>query len=285
VIYQNLSDTSPAPSTLAKYDLRGTLVGTVNLPGGVDGMRMNPYTNQIWAAANNDGLNGTPPRQPLLYVVDPKTLQNKVYTFPPTQPHGGGYDDIAFINGGAFLSCSSPTLLPNGVNNKAIIVEAKLVGTQVAVTPIAYGNATGYNINTKTTGTLNIADPDSESVDSQNDLVLASEGDAQLLFVKNPGQSNQMLARLGVGDNLDDSVWTSWTSGTSGILWIADAAYNEIYYVEATYPKGTIFTSATQGSAVSGLVGTLDPSTGIVTALLTALNGFASPHSMIFEPK
>jgi hypothetical protein len=185
VVYQNNSDADATkPSTIVKYDHEGHLLGAVNLLGRCDGMRIDPDTHQLWALLNNDGLNGSPPRQPLLYTVDPRTLAPKLYTFGPIQPHGGGYDDIAFVNGHAYFSDSSPVF--TGINDKPVIVEAMLTSSgTVSIKPVLNGNAVGLDAATGKTGPLNLTDPDSLAVNSSNDVVLVSEGDQQLAVVSN----------------------------------------------------------------------------------------------------
>lgn len=271
VDYQNASDTSPVPSTVVKYSRQGALLGAVNLNGRCDGMRLNPYTGRLWALVNNDGLNGTPPRQPALYVIEPSSLHATLYHFGKTQPHGGGYDDLAFIGGRAFLSASSPTLSPAGVNEKPIAVEVRLEGNEADIRPILYGNAYGFNV----------TDPDSLAVDSKNNLVIVSEGDAQLIVVHNPGQGNQKVLRLRVGTQLDD---VTATTGTNGTLFVADSTLNVIYSIEATFPRGTDFAEAPLGAPVQSFVGSLDPNTGYLTPLLTVRDGILDPTSLIFVP-
>ncbi len=279
VDYQNASDTTPAPSTIVKYNRFGAVLGAVNLNGRSDGMRWNPYTHKVWALVNNDGLNGTPPRQPALYVIEPKTLHTTLYHFGKTQPHGGGYDDLAFIGGHAFLSASSPTLTPTGVNDKPIAVEVRLEGNEADITPILYGNAYGFNLVSGKTEQLNVRDPDSLAVDSQNDLVIVSQGDAQLIAVRNPGERNQSVLRLPVGTQLDD---VAATKGTNGTLFVADSTLNVIYSIKANFPSGTNFAEAGLGAPVQSFVGSLNTDTGTLTPLLTIRDGILDPTSLIF---
>ena len=49
------------------------------------------------------------------------------YTFADKPPHGGGYDDIVFVKGAAFLSASHPTLDAKGNSIGPSIVLAALV--------------------------------------------------------------------------------------------------------------------------------------------------------------
>jgi len=271
VDYQNASDTSPTPSTIVKYDLGGHFEGAVNINGRCDGLRLNPYTHKLWALVNNDGLNGSPPRQPALYVIDPKSLQATRYAFATsTQQHGGGYDDLAFIGGKAFFSASAPTLTLGGINNKQIAVEADIKGDKVEVAPIAYGNLGGL---------VNIADPDSLAVDNARDLIIVSEGDGQLVTIRNPQTKYQTQSSIHTGSQLDD---VAFTTGTTGTLFVADSTLNRVYKIRSTFPAGTVFAEAPLGAPAQSFVGTLDTTTGIVTPLLTVRDGILDPTSLIF---
>ena len=282
VAYQNNSDTvKGVPSFIVKYSRAGVMEGQVPLIGRCDGMRLDPYTNQLWALLNNDGLNGKPARQPLLYTVDPTTLNATLYHFPAVQPHGGGYDDIAFAHGRAFISASSPVLNAHGINNKPAIDEVTLKGSNAVIKPVVYGNTYGWNIPTHTFGQLNITDPDSMSVDSQGDVVLSSEGDSQVIFVRHIGEATQSVARIPSGTQLDE---TAWTSGTSGTFFVADSTVNVIYSIAATFDAGTAFAEATAGAPVQGFIGTLDPATGILTPLLGERDGILDPTTLVFIP-
>ena len=75
--------------------------------GHCDGLRVDPTTHLVWALVNND-------TNPGLYTINPVNQQITSYTFPP--PHGGGYDDLAFVKGMAFISASNPTLNGSGNN-------------------------------------------------------------------------------------------------------------------------------------------------------------------------
>jgi hypothetical protein len=282
VAFQNNSDSvRGVPSIIVKYDRNGNMLGQVPLIGRCDGMRLDPYTNQLWALLNNDGLNGHPARQPKLYTIDLTNLVATLYHFPLVQPHGGGYDDLAFANGRAFVSASSPVLNAQGINDKPAIFEVRLHGDNAEITPVVYGNTYGFDIPTHMFGQLNITDPDSMMLDSRGNVVLASEGDAQLIFVRHIGERAQSVSRLPTGTQLDES---AWTSGTSGTFFVADSGANVVYAVQGQFDAGTIFSEAGQGAPVQGFIGALDPNTGILTPLLTARDGMISPTTLVFVP-
>jgi hypothetical protein len=287
VVWQGQSDHLPGPSTIVKYDRRGHALGSLPLTGRVDGLRLNPYTNLIWAVLNNDGQNGSPKRQPLLYTINPNSLATKRYAFPAVQPHGGGYDDIAFVGGKAYLSAASPTLTATGVNDKPVVVSATLTAADtVAISPILYGTAVGYDENTGTFHRLNITDPDSLAVDATNDLVLVGDNDQEVIVIAHPGGgSSQSVRRYGFGTQFDD---VAFTSGTSGTLWIADTTQNAVYVVWAAFPSGTAFAEGPAGIPVQSFIGTFAGTfaTGgpVVTPLLTQRDGVYSPTALIFVP-
>jgi hypothetical protein len=239
---------------------------------------LNPATNLLWAVFNNDGQNGSPKRQPLLYTIDPTTLAAKLYTFPAVQPHGGGYDDIAFIGGQAFLSAASPTLNAQGVNDKPIVVTATLTASgHVDIVPIIKGNATAYDTNLKQYGPMNFSDPDSLAVE----LVLVGDNNQQLLFIKNPGVAGAQRATVSsYGTQFDD---VAWTTGTAGTLWIVDTAQNAVYTVTGTFPRGTVFGEGPSGIPVQSFIGTIGYGQ-LVTPLLTQNQGVFSPTSLVFVP-
>jgi hypothetical protein len=282
VVWQGQSDHLPGPSTIVKYDRAGHIVDSVAIEGRCDGLRLNPDTKKLWALFNNDGQNGNPKRQPLLYTIDPKTLAATKYAFPAVQPHGGGYDDIAFIDGQAFLSASSPTLTAAGINEKPIVVSAKLTTTgNVEIALILKGNATVLNANTGTYTPMNFTDPDSLALDSHNDLVVVGDNDQELVVIKNPGRTgSQTATRYGFGTQFDDVAWTSSNRGT---LWIADTTQNAIYTVRAAFPQGTVFGEGPSGIPVQSFIGTIDPGE-VITPLLTQRDGVFSPTSLIFVP-
>lgn len=280
VDYQNDSDTAPTSSIIVKYDRAGHQLGLVAVFGRCDGMRYNPYAHKLWALVNNDGANGSPPRQPALFVIDPKTLEKTKYAFPATQEHGGGYDDLAFVNGRAFASASAPTLTAAGINDKQAVVQLQLRAGTVSVTPLFYGNATGRDIVTGKVGPLNISDPDSLAV-AGTSLVVVSEGDGQLAIVAHPGESTQSISRLPTGSQLDE---VAQTTGTSGTFFVADSTLDTIYAVRARFPVGTFFVEAPQGAPTQSFIGTLDPTSGVLTPLLTQRDGIVDPTTLVFVP-
>ncbi|HEX4259899.1 MAG TPA: hypothetical protein VHY76_02250, partial [Acetobacteraceae bacterium] len=95
-----------AASTIAEYNTSGTLLGSTSVVGHNDGLRYNPGTGTLWALQNEDANAN-------LVQIAPGTLaKSPVYNFT-SSPHGGGYDDVAFSGGSAFVSASNPANNPN----------------------------------------------------------------------------------------------------------------------------------------------------------------------------
>ena len=78
-------------------------------------------------------------------------------------------------------------------------------------------NSAGVNVFLNTTTnqqvTLNLTDHDSMTIDSQGNLVLDSQGDAELIFLHNPGTAQQIVTRLPLGTQVDDTIWIPSSEG------------------------------------------------------------------------
>jgi hypothetical protein len=168
---------------------------------------------------------------PNLVVFDPETHAKTLYSFAAPPQAGGGYDDIAFRNGKAYLSASNPAHNPN---NEPAIVEAKLVGNQVVVTPVLEGNAAATNVLTGVPTQLNLQDPDSMTVSPGGDLVLDSQGDSELVVVRKAGSKQQSAVLIPLSSpygqpQVDD---TLFTPSSDGFILISDTAANITYKLE-----------------------------------------------------
>ncbi len=276
--YQNktakdCTDAATANSTIVEYTLQGKVVTTFNIPGHSDGMREDPSTRLLWVTSCEDG-------NPRFVTLDPTSGTITPYTFAPT-PHGGGYDDLAFVNGMAFIAASNPNLNAAGVNVFPAVDEMTLSGGTVTLKPILMGNASATDLVSKSTVTLNEVDPDSMTVDPQGNLVLVNQAGSELVFISNPGTPQQSVSRLLVGDQLDDTVFAP----RSGRLLVADGVTNTTYWIRSTFVPNSVnhylYTEAPDDSGTVGFVGTVDPTTGLVTP---AVIGLTHPTGMIFVP-
>jgi hypothetical protein len=154
---------------------------------------------------------------------------------------------------------------------------------KVVLTPILNGDATATDLTTNQPVTLNEVDPDSMTVDPQGNLVLVNQAGSELVFLHNPGTAQQTVSRLPVGDQLDDTVFASTTEGR---LLVVDGKTNTTYWIRATFQPNSatryVYTEAPSDSGVVGFVGTIDPSTGLITPVVI---GLVHPTGMVFVPE
>jgi hypothetical protein len=279
VSYANAStpDGKSGNSTVVQFNPAGQVLRTYTIIGKNDGLKFNPYDGKVWALRNEDS-------NPALTIIDPNTGSTTDYTFGPTL-HGGGYDDVVFLNGQIYISASNPTLAapttttPNGQNINPSIVRAILVGHTVEVVPVLNGNTTLTNIATGKPAVSQQSDPDSLKVDSAGNLVLDSQADGDLIFVNHPASPNQTGQLLHLTDGtstqitVDDTVFPTSAEGT---ILVVDTAGDTVFAVTSTafQPGGAYSASDTKGS-----LGKVDLSTGLFTPIVT---GMKSPHGAVF---
>ena len=277
--YQNktakdCTDAATASSTVVEYTPDGKVVKQFTVPGHSDGMREDPSSHLLWVTSCEDG-------NPRLVTIDSSSGTITPYTFPPT-PHGGGYDDLAFVNGTAYIAASNPKTNAAGVNVYPAVDSVTLSGGNAVLTPVLMGNANAKDLTSSQTVQLNEIDPDSMTVDPQGNLVLINQGGSEIVFISHPGAANQSVSRLPVGDQLDDTVWATRASGR---LLVADGVANTTYWIRYQFKpysvNGFLYTEAPDDSGVVGFVGTIDPGTGLVTP---AVIGLVHPTGMIFVP-
>ena len=266
-------------STIGEYTTSGALVKSWSLGGPTagtgchtDGMRMNPTTNVMWVMCNEDG-------SPQLWTIDPNSSTPTQITLPKT-PHGGGFDDIQFLNGLAFIDASNPTLNAAGVNVFPALYKITISGTTASLTSVLKGNATGTTLNPPIKSiTMPLTDPDSMMIDPQGDLVLDSQGDMQLLFIHNPGTASQTVKVLPVGTPVDDTVWPT---ASNGCMIIADNASGVFSVCTNLWVTSTPLTAAPNDSTIVSFVGTVALGSGLITPIIVGMN---NPHGMAFIPR
>lgn len=299
--FQNTSSkdgTSPTgSSTVVEYSQDGkTIINTWTLTGHCDGMRWDNTTHKIWATSNEDG-------NPIFYSIDPATAgaagvttYTQHFTDPKlgtaATPHGGGFDDLYFINGKNFVVGSNPT--PDGTTGQItgpILYTWTVSGTDVTFTGVLVGNADGGAISDSQAGapaTLNEIDPDSLSIDSSGNLVLIDQGGQDFLVIANPGTATQAVTRYVVGTQFDDTVWVP--TNTSGSLLVADATKNTIWKVTGPFTAGQIVTELPNDSSVIGMLGTVDVSakayttTGAYGTVSPFVIGMGKPTGLLWVP-
>jgi hypothetical protein len=276
VVYANATnaDGTNGSSTIVEYSPTGKVLGTFSVLGKSDGLKYNPFDHKLWALRNEDA-------NPALTLIDPKTGVKTDYTYAVLPPvHGGGYDDVVFLNGDIFISASNPTTDPvTGQNNFPSIVKARLSGGKIFVTPVLQGNASLFDVVTGLKVVSPQSDPDSLKVDSAGDLVLDSQADGDLIFINAPGSPNQAGLRLHLSNGtqtqitVDDTVFPTAPSGT---IYVVDTKGDTVYAVksDAFQPGG-----AYSASDSDGILGKVDLSTGLVTPIV---KGMQTPHGALF---
>jgi len=273
-----------ASSTIVQYSTKGTVIKIYSVPGHNDGLKAEPKTHRIWALQNEDGL-------PNLVIIDSKKGTQTPYSFGPT-PHGGGYDDIAFIHDDdqeqetddeipihdVFISASNPLNNPN-VSPAIVRGHLNQDGT-VSVSPVLLGNATATDVTTGGSVTLNLQDPDSMIFDPSGNLVLDSQADSELIIVHDPGSADdhQSVFRLGLANTSEQVDDTVFATSSHGLILVSDRDANAqtgiVYAI--TNPK---FAPEAAYTAALTSVGKLDFHTGVITPVVT---GMVSPHGMAF---
>ncbi len=275
--YQNKTakdGTDKNTSSIVQYTLQGAVVQKFIVRGHCDGLRFDPYTHLLWATSNEDG-------NPRIVTIDPSTGSITSYVFPRT-PHGGGYDDVAFVNGKAFIAASNPMLNKAGVNMFPAVDEITLSNGQALLTPVLFGNASARDITSDKRVTLNLTDPDSMTIDLEGNLVLDSQADSELVFLHHPGTSHQKVTRVLLRTQVDDTIWIPTSEGH---LLVVDASKNITYKVsipDEGFTPGSIYTEAPSDSSIPGIVGLVNLATGNITSVIT---GLGSPTGLAFIPE
>jgi hypothetical protein len=286
------SGVTSAQAEVVEYDLKGNVQQTFDVPGHPDGM-VAYNASTLWVSSNEDA-------NPVITVITPssKTLQS--YTSDVAQlPNGGGLDDMKVINNVVYASASNPTTTaspsPNlapystdssgataeyGVNTGPVLYSVSLNsdGKTFHSTPVLMSSTPATLLPGKTPVTLNMTDTDSSMIDPSGDLVIASQQDSELVFVKNVGTATQSVSVLPVtlyGNPwpLDDTRWSP-ASGTSFML-VSDTPAQLIYRID----PGTSFAANTAFSSGQGTVLETNTTTGAMTPIYVGMN---NPHGLIF---
>jgi hypothetical protein len=281
-----------AQAEVIEYDEKGNVLQTFNVPGHPDGIVVfNAST--VWVSSNEDA-------NPVITAINTTSNTLQSYTSDVSQlPHGGGLDDLKVINGVVYASASNPTTTaspsPNlapystdssgataqyGVNTGPALYTVALNsdGKTFHSTPVLMSSTGATSIIGNTPVTLNMTDTDSSMVDPAGDLVVASQQDSEMVFVKDVGAATQSVSVLNLtlyGNPwpLDDTRWSP-ASGSSFML-VADTPSQLIYQINA--PSG--FAPSTAYSSGQGTVLQTNTTTGVLTPIYVGMN---NPHGLIF---
>src|SRR5258708_8550350 len=110
---------------------------------------------------------------------------------------------------------------------------------------------------------LTLTDPDSLTTDNKGQLVLVSQGDSLLVFVKNPGTAQQSVSKMAVGTQLEDTVWPSGP----GRLLVVDGTSGVTYWISGNFANGDIYTQSPNDSGVDNFVASVNPATAFATPI------------------
>ncbi len=253
-------------STVVQYNMAGSMLNQFSLLGSNDGLKYDASTGNIWAAHNEDG-------NAFITLLNPATgQQSQQYPFSAA-PHGGGYDDLSFLNGKTYVSASNPSVDANNkVNGAPSISSVQLTGGQAVVTGVLANNATATNIATGKTIVTNQTDPDSMTTTPSGGLVLDSQQDGQLLFVNNVGTSKQTVGDLFLVDSQGKSVMvddTVFPTTSKGFVLVSDPTDNTVWKVSSD--AFTINGAYSGGNSDS--FGIINQTTGLYTPFITGLGG------------
>jgi hypothetical protein len=252
-------DGSAGNSTIVQFNAAGAIVNSTSVAGHTDGLRYDPSNGLLWSMQNEDG-------NPNLVLINPTTLsQSPVYSFSAV-PHGGGYDDMVFANGHAYVTASNPGSSPN---TDPALSKAILAAGVVNVSGALNGNATATALDAGAPTTLNLQDPDSLSLTQDGRVVLDSQADSLLVFISNLGTVSQSASSLLLqsGVMVDDTVFAGASDGT---LLVADKTTDIVYAITGPFGFNTGY-SAAQDSSLNGFIGALDQTNGIFTPIVTGL--------------
>jgi predicted secreted protein len=269
-------------STIVQYRRTGVIEHTYSIPGSVDGLKLNPYTGQIWALQNQDGNSTISLIDPLTHkVTGPLTFAN------PSAARG--YDDVVFKGNKVFLSYTNP----NGTGDPTLVELLngdRPSGLLMTATVLTDG-VMGFDMVSGKIEPVPQSDPDSIKLAPNGDILMTSGADGTIVDVQNPGTAQQSIAfttvkgipAVDIGNaGLDDVIKPAATAGT---FYLTDTKSNAIYSFHVSGLNTNDY-YASVGSLKA--FGQIDPTTGAFTPLLTAANAgnmnFASPHGVVFVP-
>jgi len=281
--YGNGVDTTGkgGPSNAVEYDLStGAVLHNLLIPGHLDGLKINPTTNDVWATENEDG-------NPTLAVINHTTGDFTIYRFSPTMITGG-MDDLVFAGPGSadvFIVASSQA---NTTTPVIVQIAGPLQPTNTALTSALAGAPPAvWNIVANAEETTDmIGDPDSMTLDPASELVLDNRSDDSLYIARGKDAPNPVLRvpltlagkPVEVNDTISTVSATNGVSSTAGIIYITDTKANVIYALTKPYfPPNEYYTAAN----VVNDVGLVNLNTGGVTPVVT---GFAGVHGLAFSP-
>jgi hypothetical protein len=277
------SSTGANQSIIAGYDVAtGMLVREIPVNGHVDGVTADPASNTIIVTSNEDANTFLSVIYPVLGAV-----ATYHYNVDPAVSGNGGTDSIAILHGQIYISHSNPNDTTQPTTYDAILDQNTLTAY---LTPVFYDNSQATSVNTGSTVTMALTDPDTNyampraSPMFAGDLATISQADGLIIFAADlPG--SPVLSVLSVTDNVQGNIppidGLTVATSNSGTLYVADAGTNTIQaFSTVGCSRGTVFVGEPSDNS-NPLVGTLNLQTGQITPFT---NHFVSPEDMVFVP-
>jgi hypothetical protein len=180
----------------------------------------------------------------------------------------------------SYSTDSSSATLAFGVNTGAVLYAITLNsdGTTFHATPTLLASTPASLLPGKTPVSLNMTDPDSSAVDPNGNLVIDSQQDSELVFVKDVGTAGQIvdvlpLTLYGNPWPVDDTRWSPG-SGNSFML-LSDNGQLFVYRIDAAggFPPKQAY-SAGQGTLLE-----TNSTTGVMVPIFV---GLKTPHGLLF---
>ncbi|HEY4428168.1 MAG TPA: hypothetical protein VGN08_08205 [Solirubrobacteraceae bacterium] len=277
------SSTGQTAGTVVEYDPAGQVLGTWSLTGKIDGLGGDPARGRLIATVNEDGNSS-------LYTITPSApaaQQVRHYTYSPAPDSGtsggvltgGGTDAVTVHGGQIYLSASNPT-----PENATALFHVHLDNAThtASLAPTYADNAIATDAATGESVKLALTDPDSNanvplsSPRFAGQLVLAAQGDKQLVFARRIQGDEPQLTRLALTKEaqpagVDD---VRWSAGQTGRLLVVDRGAGTIYSVTGPFLGGEPFGSLdTVGEAEQhNEVERVDLRSGAMTPFITGLS-------------
>lgn len=274
-------DGSSGSSTVVEYTPAGSIVRQVTIPGHNDGLRLDPTSGMLVALQNEDA-------NPTIAYINPA---NGAVTAPiplKSLNGGGGFDDMAFVNGRMFTSASNPTLDAKGINHAPAIAQIIATGRGYTYQTLLEGDANAIDAVSDTPVRLNLTDPDSLTVTPDGSILMTDQQDSQLVLVRVGRSKGPFVTRVPLLSNVqvDDTVFATASTGT---LYMTDTGANEIFAITSQrFQVGKPY-SASTGVPASGGIGPVPPFVGqlyLDTGAIVPIagpNGFMTPHGLAFR--
>lgn len=259
-------DGSSGSTTIVQYSLAGAVGTTFTVPGANAVLKTNPQTGLLWALQNPAGNS-------VLVVLNPSDGDTETYPFPaPAQ--GGGYADLAFLQGERYVTASTPSGSPNSASAiLSVELTTATTGNSITLIPVLAGNAQATDSLTGSSVSLNLQSPTDLEFDNLDDLIMNDRTDTQLITIHDANAPDQSVYRTALTLN-SEAVQignTSFVTSANGTLYVSDPGAETVYAVsKPLLSDGKVYT--TTGSMVAKIDLDSGQLTPVVTGLVTPTN-------------